>query len=136
MTGNDKRRANKQKKKGYKDNLLPNDKRPHSNPPTDDSGSETDKKTTSSKSGIASRPPGANNKKLRTFDDEKDMEQDFALNNENNDEFFDAENTIHVDANSGSTTAATAGHSATTPGSTPADSTSRSPLPNEETVHS
>ena len=139
MTGKDARNRNKARKQNYKQNLLPTDKRQHSNNNSDGSGSDTDNKTTSGKSGVANRPPGANNKKLRTFDEEKDMEEDFALGSDgshNSDKFFDAENTIAVDANSGSTPAAAAGTGSTTPGSTPADSTSRVASPNQEIVHS
>src|SRR5436305_11252663 len=64
------------------------------------------------------------------------MDEDFANNPNNPEQFFDAENTLSVDANSGLTTAATAGSDFTAPGSTPADSTSRVSSPNQETVHS
>src|SRR5580765_1521529 len=100
----DARKANKQKKQNYKDNLSPNDKRNLSDSPSDSSDNES--KTTSSKPGYASRPQGANNKKLRTFDDEKDMDEVFAESSNNSQEFFDAENTLPIDANLGSTPAA------------------------------
>src|SRR5947209_3696468 len=136
MTGKDVRRRNKANKQSYKQKYLPNEKITLSNNTPNSSSSETDTKNTSGKSGVANRPPGANNKKLRTFNVEKDMDEDFALNPNNSEQFFDAENTLPVDANSGSTTAAAAGIGSTAPGSPPADSTSRAPVPNQETVHS
>src|SRR5436305_1251502 len=132
MTGKDARKRNKANKQSYKQNYLPTDKRTLSDNSPDNSSSETDTKNTSGKSGVANRPPGANNKKLRTFNDEKDMDEDFAINPNSSEQFFDAENTLPVDVNSGSTTAATAGIGSTAPGSTPADSTSRAPVLNQE----
>src|SRR5206468_1500231 len=136
MTGKDTRKRNKANKQSYKQNYLPTEKRTLSDNSPESSSSETDTKNTSGQSGVANRPPGANNKKLRTFNDEKDMDEDFANTPNNSEQFFDAENTLSVDANSGSTTAATAGTGSTAPGSPPADSTSRVSSPNQETVHS
>src|SRR5438270_2304419 len=135
MTGKDARKRNKTQKQNYKNNLSPIDKRVHSNSSSDGSGFDTETKTTSGKSGVANRPPGANNKKLRTFNDEKDMDEDFAINPNSSEQFFDAKNTLPVDANSGSMTAAPAGIGSTAPGSPPADSTSQVSVPNQETVH-
>src|SRR5947209_4074084 len=136
MTGKDACKRNKTQKQSYKQNYLPTDKRTLSDNSPDSSSSETDTKNTSGQSGVANRPPGANDKKLRTFNDEKDMDKDFANTPNNSEQFFDAENTLSVDTNSGSITAATAGTGSTAPGSTPADSTSRVSVPNQETVHS
>src|SRR5436853_4934033 len=136
MTVKNARKRNKANKQSYKQNYLPTDKRTLSDNSPDSSSSETDTKNTSGQSGVANRPPGANNKKLRTFNDDKDMDQDFALDPNNSEKFFDAENTLSVDANSGSTTAAAAGIGSTAPGSPPADSTSRVSVLNQETVHS
>src|SRR5579871_3367442 len=139
MTGKDARKRNKAQKQSYKQNYLQTDKRQHSNNSSDGSGSDSKLKDTVGKSGTASRPPGANNKKVRTFNDEKDMNQDFALSSnspDNSEQFYDAENTLSVDANLQSTSAATAGASSTTPAATPADTTPRDTVPNKETVHS
>ena len=128
MTGKDTRKRNKANKQNYKNNLLPTDKRTLSDNSPDSSSSETDTKNTSGQSGVANRPPGANNKKLRTFNDDKDMDQDFATNPNNSEQFFDAKNTLPIDANSGSTTAAAAGFGSTAPGSPPASVFNRSNL--------
>src|SRR2546421_640861 len=137
MTGKDARKHNKANKRDYKNNLLPTDNKTPSNNSSDGSGSETESKNGPGKPGVASRPPGANNnKKPRIFDEQVHMDEVFAETPNTSDQFFDAENTLQVDANSGSTTAATAGIGTTTPGSTPADSTPRFLEPNKETVHS
>src|SRR5581483_9719303 len=138
MTGKEGRKRNKAKNQNYKDNLLPTDNKTPSNNSSDGSGSETETNNTSGVSGVASRPPGASHKKQRVYDENVHMDEVLAepINPFNNSEqFFDAENTLQVDANLGLTPAATAGIGSTTPGSTPADSTPRYLEPNRVTEH-
>src|SRR2546422_876381 len=136
MTGKDARKRNKANKRDYKNNLLPTDNKTPSNNSSDGSGSETESKNGPGKPGVASQPLGAkNNKKLRIFNEQVHMDEVFAETPNTSDQFFDAENTLQVDANLGSTPAATAEAGTTTSGSTPADSASRFLEPNRETEH-
>src|SRR5207244_10637609 len=103
MTGKDARKRNKANKRDYKNNLLPTDNKTPSNNSSDGSGSKTESKTTAGKPGVATKPSGGSHKKPRVFNEEVHMDEVFAETPNNSDQFFDAENTLQFDANSGST---------------------------------